>query len=75
MYSAYNQRVDECRNAIALINQKTNKEYNLNSIDVDAIELIKENKVLYKRLLHLITENKRVFNYFRGEFNYIFIYF
>ena len=61
MYSAYNQRVDECKNAIALINQKTNKEYNLNSIDVDAIELIKENKVLYKRLLHLITENKRVF--------------
>ena len=75
MHSDYSQRVDECNNAIGLINQKANKKYNLNSIDINIIEIIKENKNLYKRLLHLITENKRVFKMkdaiLKGDLNII----
>ena len=75
MHSDYNQRVDECNDAIELINQKANKKYNLNSIDINIIEIIKENKNLYKRLLHLITENKRVFKMkdaiLKGDLNII----
>ena len=75
MHSDYNQRVDECNDAIELINQKTNKKHNLNSIDINVIEVIKENKNLYKRLLHLITENKRVFKMkdaiLKGDLNII----
>ena len=75
MHSDYNQRVDECNDAIELINQKTNKKHNLNSIDINVIEVIKENKNLYKRLLHVITENKRVFKMkdaiLKGDLNII----
>ena len=57
----YNVRVNECLEAINLINRKTNQKITFDSISIDDIQCIKNNKIFYNRLFHLITENQRVF--------------
>ena len=61
IFSDYNQRVIECSDAIEFLNQKIKQKIDFNSISTELIEIIKENKIFYNRLLHIITENQRVF--------------
>ena len=61
IFSDYNQRVVECSDAIEFLNQKIKQKLDFNSISTELIEKIKENKIFYNRLLHIITENQRVF--------------
>ena len=61
IFSDYNQRVLECSDAINFLNQKIKQKLNFNSINIEIIKEIKHNKIFYNRLLHIITENQRVF--------------
>ena len=61
IFTDYNQRVIECGDAIDFLNQKIKQKLDFNSISRELIEEIKQNKIFYDRLLHIITENQRVF--------------
>ncbi len=61
IFSDYNQRVTECGDAIDFLNQKIKQKLDFNSISTELIKEIKQNKIFYDRLLHIITENQRVF--------------
>ena len=61
IFSDYNQRVIECGDAIDFLNQKIKQKLDFNSISRELIGEIKQNKIFYDRLLHIITENQRVF--------------
>ena len=58
--SEYNNRVDECREGIDLINKKTKYNISLNSISIKDLDYIKKQKNIYNRLFHVINENHRV---------------
>tara|TARA_Y100000590_G_scaffold452982_1_gene597135 strand:- start:325 stop:1497 length:1173 start_codon:yes stop_codon:yes gene_type:complete len=58
--SDYNDRVDECKKAMELIKNKLNNNLTINSLTIENIKCINKNKKLYNRLIHVITENKRV---------------
>ena len=60
--SKYNERVNECQMALKYINDTYNKKISINELtEVHLKELEKLNdKIPYKRILHLLSENKRV---------------
>ena len=58
--SKYNQRVEECQNALKKINTSQKNNLKINEISDFDLTLIKDNKVLYDRLHHILSENKRV---------------
>ena len=58
--SKYNQRVEECQSALEKINMSQKNNLKINEISDFDLTLIKDNKVLYDRLHHILSENKRV---------------
>src|SRR5690554_126690 len=59
--SKYNERFNECRKALSLLQNKYNIK-NLSSLSVNDLEDIKKylnNETLYKRVKHVITEQNR----------------
>ena len=58
--SEYNIRVSECKEGLDLVNKSTKKNISLSALTFNDIEVIKNNKKLYNRLLHVYYENQRV---------------
>ena len=58
--SKYNERVKECSKGLILINKKLHSKKNMNELTVEDLDLIKDKKILFNRLKHVILENKRV---------------
>ena len=58
--SNYNQRVEECQSALKKINLSKKNNLKINQISDFDLMAIKDDKVLYDRLHHILTENKRV---------------
>ena len=58
--SKYNERVKECSKGLILINKKSHSKKNMNELTVEDLDLIKDKKILFNRLKHVILENKRV---------------
>ena len=60
--SKYNERVDECQKSLSIIKNK----YNINTLceinpkDLDDIKALLNNEILYKRVKHVVLEQKRV---------------
>ena len=64
--SKYNERVDECNLALKLINDYYHLNYhNLCEIELNKLDEIKSflPSLLYKRVKHVLTENKRVYDF------------
>ena len=57
--SKYNDRVNECTQALIYIN-KFFKDIQMNGLTEDHLEVLVDKKELYNRLTHLVSENKRV---------------
>ncbi len=55
----YNQRVEECQSALEKINTSQKNNLKINEISDFDLMVIKDNKVLYDRLYHILSENKR----------------
>ena len=58
--SKYNERVEECSKGLILINKKLHSKKNMNELTVEDLDLIKNKKILFNRLKHVILENRRV---------------
>lgn len=58
--SEYNVRVQECKIGLNMVNELNKKNLSINDLTLDDIQCLKKNKTIYNRLLHVITENKRV---------------
>ena len=58
--SKYNERVKECSKGLILINKKLHSKKNMNELTVEDLDLIKNKKILFNRLKHVILENRRV---------------
>ena len=58
--SKYNERVEECSKGLTLINKKLHFKKNMNELTVEDLDLIKNKKILFNRLKHVILENRRV---------------
>jgi len=58
--SKYNERVKECSKGLILINKKLHFKKNMNELTVEDLDLIKNKKILFNRLKHVILENRRV---------------
>ena len=58
--SKYNERVKECSKGLILINKKLHSKKNMNELTIEDLDLIKDKKILFNRLKHVILENKRV---------------
>ena len=63
--SKYNERVDECQRALALIK----KHYSISNLaelkvsDLKKVESLLGDALLYKRVLHVVKENQRVYDF------------
>lgn len=59
--SKYNERRDQCEKALELINSKRdNKINNLCQASLNDIESFVEDEIIKKRVIHVVTENRRV---------------
>lgn len=58
--SAYNERFNQCQQALSIINQSGNNFNNLSEIQEQHLNLLKENKTVFNRALHVFFENERV---------------
>ena len=58
--SKYNERVKECSKGLILINKKLHSKKNMNELTVEDLDLIKNKKILFNRLKHVILENRRL---------------
>ena len=58
--SKYNERVKECSKGLILINKKLHSKKNMNELTIEDLDLIKNKKILFNRLKHVILENRRV---------------
>ena len=59
--SEYNSRVDECQEALEKINYSKKIKIKMNDISDADLQIIKDSKILFKRLSHVLSENKRVY--------------
>jgi len=57
--SKYNDRVNECRQALVYINE-TFKDIRMNELTKEHLEVLVNKKELYNRIAHIVSENKRV---------------
>ena len=66
--SKYNERVEECEKALALINQ----EYSINNLcelkieDLPRVEQLINDETIYRRVRHVVTENDRVYQFVKA---------
>ena len=60
VFSKYNERVNECKEGLRQINKPLSKKLLINEICLKDLKSIKNNNVLYSRLYHVLTENRRV---------------
>lgn len=61
--SKFNERVEECSKALKLLNDKCHhNNKSLCEYDLNDLEKIKDEEILYKRAKHVISENERVKN-------------
>ena len=58
--SEYNNRVKECNIGLDMINNIDKKNLSFNDLTLEHIEFLKINEKIYNRLLHVVSENKRV---------------
>ena len=58
--SKYNDRVNECSRGLKKINKFSGKSMMMNEITLQDLKIIKDDIVLYNRLYHVVSENKRV---------------
>ena len=61
--SKYNERVEECQKALAILKKhyKINNLAELNESELDTIEKLLTDPLLFKRVRHVIKENHRVY--------------
>ena len=61
--SKYNDRVEECQLGLDYINNLNNEKIKINELTyshLKDLENYNDNKILYKRISHILSENKRV---------------
>ena len=58
--SEYNNRVKECNIGLDMVNNIEKKNLSFNDLTLENIEFLKINEKIYNRLLHVVSENKRV---------------
>ena len=63
--SKYNERVNECNKALSILKEKYNISNlcELKSKDLNEIKYLLDDKLLYKRVRHVVTENERVHDF------------
>ena len=58
--SKYNERVSECNLALKEINKTNEIDIKINELTIQDLEKIKDSTILYNRIFHVLSENKRV---------------
>tara|TARA_Y100001970_G_C13858550_1_gene662914 strand:- start:180 stop:698 length:519 start_codon:yes stop_codon:yes gene_type:complete len=58
--SKYNERVSECKLALKKINKTNEIDVKINELIIQDLEKIKGSTILYNRIFHVLSENKRV---------------
>ena len=58
--SKYNERVEECKKGLDIINKNKENKKQINEINEIDLSKLESHELYYKRLLHVISENKRV---------------